>query len=292
MSTTTASSGRSASCNIPGARATTRPRGRSSPRATAAVGPRGGSGGASGQRCGHPGSGAGARRPHRAGQCARLGPAARGRRAAARQRAGRLRRLRSDAADRRRGGHRYAHRQPDAQPERRAGANWTRPLGPRTELELTALQRLNRNDFTADSASGADSSRFTIKSTGGESNARGDPQIPSERPLGVRGRRRDRVQFPRQRYRLRRQWRAGGLAQRAGAGQRDPRRGLCHRYVEAIGQADARGDVARRGVAHRAVGRDRSGALVSLSQAPRAADMAALDRHAIALPHRERGRTD
>lgn len=52
------------------------------------------------------------------------------------------------------------------------GATWTRPLGPRTELELTGLQRLNRNDFRADSATGADATRFTIRSTGGESNAR------------------------------------------------------------------------------------------------------------------------
>ncbi len=52
------------------------------------------------------------------------------------------------------------------------GVNWTRDLGPRTGMELTALQRNATNDYTGVSESSGGSSTFTAKSTSGESIAR------------------------------------------------------------------------------------------------------------------------
>lgn len=53
------------------------------------------------------------------------------------------------------------------------GANWIRALGPRSEIELTALQRLDHTAYRADSSGGGQPSTFTIASTGGESVGRG-----------------------------------------------------------------------------------------------------------------------
>lgn len=52
------------------------------------------------------------------------------------------------------------------------GVNWTRDLGPRTGMELTALQRNATNDYTGVSESSGGSSTFTADSTSGESIAR------------------------------------------------------------------------------------------------------------------------
>ena len=52
------------------------------------------------------------------------------------------------------------------------GLNWTRALGPRTELELTALQRYADESYKGASESGGDDSVFTSDSTSGESIAR------------------------------------------------------------------------------------------------------------------------
>lgn len=53
------------------------------------------------------------------------------------------------------------------------GVNWSRPLGPRTELELTGLQRYSTETYSGASTSGANASLFTADSTSGESIGRG-----------------------------------------------------------------------------------------------------------------------
>ncbi|MEG3147810.1 TonB-dependent receptor [Sphingomonas sp. RT2P30] len=53
------------------------------------------------------------------------------------------------------------------------GLNWTGKLGPRSELELTGLQRFGHTDYAADGSSGTDRSTFDSASTSGESVLRG-----------------------------------------------------------------------------------------------------------------------
>jgi hypothetical protein len=53
------------------------------------------------------------------------------------------------------------------------GANWSRDLGPRTSIELTALQRYEVEDYVGDSLGGGQSSTFTADATSGESILRG-----------------------------------------------------------------------------------------------------------------------
>ncbi len=52
------------------------------------------------------------------------------------------------------------------------GANWSRPLGERTELELVGLQRYSADDSRSSSASGADSAVFGGEGASGETIAR------------------------------------------------------------------------------------------------------------------------
>ena len=52
------------------------------------------------------------------------------------------------------------------------GLTWTRDLGPRSGLELTALQRWGEDDYRGDSLSAGDRSTFLSRSTSGESIAR------------------------------------------------------------------------------------------------------------------------
>lgn len=62
------------------------------------------------------------------------------------------------------------------------GANWTRDLGPRSLLELTALQRYETEDYTGVSTSGGDSETFTSDSTASESILRAALRFrPSDR---------------------------------------------------------------------------------------------------------------
>ena len=53
------------------------------------------------------------------------------------------------------------------------GVNWSRPLGPRTELELIGLQRYSTNDYSGATESGGNTSLFTADSRSGESIGRG-----------------------------------------------------------------------------------------------------------------------
>ncbi|CAN5517599.1 TonB-dependent receptor [soil metagenome] len=52
------------------------------------------------------------------------------------------------------------------------GANWTRALGPRSEVEITGLQRSSFYRYDSDSANGGGASPFGIDSTSGESIGR------------------------------------------------------------------------------------------------------------------------
>lgn len=52
------------------------------------------------------------------------------------------------------------------------GATWSRPLGTRSDIELTALQRSNFFDYDSDSLNNAGTSTFGIASTSGESIGR------------------------------------------------------------------------------------------------------------------------
>ncbi len=53
------------------------------------------------------------------------------------------------------------------------GADWSLPLGPRTDLELTGLQRYSSEAYAGAGISGANSSLFTNDATSGESIGRG-----------------------------------------------------------------------------------------------------------------------
>lgn len=58
-------------------------------------------------------------------------------------------------------------------PSGELGFTWTGKVGPRSELEVTGLQRLNHTSFNAASLTGTDSSTFDSVSTGSESVLRG-----------------------------------------------------------------------------------------------------------------------